>query len=154
MRKDASTEDLTNALKKARPGDITAILKEARGAFADENGGFEGYMRDIFQTRGVTQKDVFQRACIPRGYGYKLLSGEKHTNQRDTIIRILAASGATLEEAQRALKLYGLPVLYSKIKRDAVLIAAFGEGLTDPDEIDELLKSCGHAPLAPCGAEE
>ena len=33
------------------------------------------------------------KADIPERYGYKLLSGEKHTRQRDVILRICCAAG-------------------------------------------------------------
>ena len=49
---------------------------------------------------------VFLKADIPERYGYKLLSGEKHTKQRDVILRICYAAEFTLKETQRALRKY------------------------------------------------
>lgn len=62
---------------------------------------------------------MFLQADIPERYGYKLLSGQKHTKQRDVILRICYAAGLSFDETQRALKKYGMVELYSEITRDA-----------------------------------
>lgn len=154
MKKDISTRELENTLQGVHPDNIGSMIAELRGSFADENGGFEGYVRSVIHAHGYKQVEVFRRARVPERYGYKLLSGEKHTNQRDTLIRILAAADCTAEELQRALKLYGMPELYVKNKRDFAILGAIKGGVHDPDEIDEILDKAGFGPLAPCGAED
>jgi len=154
MKKDISTRELENTLHGVHPDDIGSMIAELRGSFADENGGFQGYVRSVIDARGYKQVEVFRRARVPERYGYKLLSGEKHTSQRDTLIRILAAADMTKQELQRALRLYGLPELYARNKRDFAILAAIEGGKHDPDDIDEVLKKEGFAPLAPCGAED
>ena len=64
-------------------------------------------------------------ADIPERYGYKLISEEKRTKQRDIILRLCYAAHFTLEETQKALKMYDMPMLYSKVKRDALLMIVF-----------------------------
>ena len=53
----------------------------------------------------------------------------------------------TLKETQRALNLYGMNELYPKIKRDVLLIVALGQKIFDIDQVNEMLKSEGEAPL-------
>ncbi len=65
---------------------------------------------------------MFLKADIPERYGYKLLSGEKRTKQRDVILRICYAAEFTLQEIQRVLKKYEMPQLYAEIPRDALLM--------------------------------
>lgn len=82
---------------------------------------------------------VFLKADIPEKYGYKLLSGEKHTRQRDIILRICYAAELTLEQTQRALRKYEMPQLYAKIPRDAFLMLIFKERPGGIIEVNELL---------------
>ena len=69
---------------------------------------------------------------------YKLISGEKQTQQRDTILRICLAAEFTLVEAQEALVLYGMAPLYQKIRRDTAFIVAFSNRIYDIHEVDAI----------------
>ena len=93
---------------------------------------------------------MFIAADIPERYGYKLLSGEKHTVKRDVLLRLSIGAGLGLRDTNRALKLYGLTELYARIPRDSVLIIGIQQGL-DVHGMDELLLSHGFEPLLPCG---
>ena len=73
---------------------------------------FSEYMRQIFKDKGVHQQDVFLYADIPERYGYKLIAQQKHTRQRDIILRICYSASFSLDETQKALRLYGMPELY------------------------------------------
>lgn len=53
----------------------------------------------------------------------------------------------SLKEAQRALKLYGMSELYPKIKRDVLLIVAFGQKIYDIDHINDILINEDESPL-------
>ena len=102
----------------------------------------------------MKQQTVFLHADIPERYGYKLLSGEKHTRQRDVILRICYAGKLTLEETQRALEKYEMPPLYPKIPRDAFLMIIFNERPGSIIEVNELLKDQGLEPLRTSGYQE
>ena len=104
--------------------------------------------------RGISQQIAFLKADIPERYGYKLLSGEKHTRQRDVIIRICYASELTLKETQRALRKYGMPELYAKIPRDAMLMIAFNERPGSIIDVNSFLKENGMEPLRTSGVQE
>lgn len=82
-------------------------------------------MFDSREEKKLTQQVVFLRADIPERYGYKLLSGEKRTKQRDIILRICYAAEMTLDETQYALKQYEMPELYAKKPRDALSMILF-----------------------------
>ena len=111
-------------------------------------------MRRLFKEKGLQQRQVFQRADIPHHYGYKLISQENSTRQRDIILRVCYAADLTLEETQKALRIYGMPQLYPRFPRDAILISAFSSAKTNLIDLDELLINSGHDPLRPCGAQE
>ena len=97
-------------------------------------------MRSTVREKGLRFQEVFLRADVSEGYGYKLISGEKHTRQRDTILKLCLGAGFTLDETQRALKIYGMSPLYARFPRDAVLISAISAGKHDLAEINHLLK--------------
>ncbi len=82
------------------------------------------------------------------------MSGEKHTRQRDVILRICYAAELSLEETQRALKKYDMPALYPKIPRDAFLMILFNERPGNIIEINELLKKNEMEPLRTSGMQE
>ena len=103
---------------------------------------------------GITQQIVFLKADIPERYGYKLLSGEKHTRQRDVIIRICYAAELTLQQTQRALRKYGMPELYAKVPRDALIMIAFNERPGSIIEVNTLLKTNNLEPLRTSGIQE
>ena len=49
---------------------------------------FTEYMRKTLRKKGMSQQQVFRSADISDKYGYKLISGEKHTRQRDILIKL------------------------------------------------------------------
>lgn len=88
---------------------------------------------------------------MTESYGSKILTMEKHTKNRDLIIRFCIAGHFLLGETNRALKLYGMSPLYAKDKRDACLIVAINNRKYDLFEIDNLLEEHG---LPQLSAEE
>lgn len=115
------------------------------------NISFGDYFRDVLLTKSITQQTVFLNADIGEKYGYKLISGEKHTKQRDVIIRLCFAGEFTFDETQRALRLYSMSPLYARIKRDALLITAFNKHIGNIIDLNQFLKEQGEAPLRNCG---
>ncbi len=115
---------------------------------------FSEYMKGILARKKLTQQTVFLKADIPERYGYKILSGEKHTRQRDVILRICYAAEMSLEETQRALRKYEMPELYAKNPRDVLLMIAFNERPGSIIEVNELLNQYGMEPLRTSGTQE
>ena len=105
-------------------------------------------MRKRIRDKNLKQQDVFIASDIPERYGYKLIAEDKHTINRDIIIRLCLGAQFSLKEVQRALKLYGMSPLYARIPRDAVLIIAFNSRLYEMAEVDSLLEQHNMEPLA------
>lgn len=150
MNEQITTDKLDHVLKNARPQHTDEYLTKYADAFAPEDRPFAQYMRTLIREKGMRQQDVFIAADIPERYGYKLISEEKHTINRDSIVRLCLGARFTLKETQRALKLYGMSPLYPKIPRDAVLIIAFNSRLLEIAEVDSLLESHGMESLCVC----
>jgi hypothetical protein len=144
MEKD-STTDLLNILKDAGKEDINAFN---RAHLKDHMCSFPAYMDALISLKRLKRQDIFQKADLPQKYGYKLLTGETHTKDRDKLLRIFIAMGMTLKETQRALTLYGFAPLYAKNKRDVVCIIALNKGISSVDTVNEWLSEHGEEELS------
>lgn len=141
---EKNTEDLMNTLRGADSARLKLYVQQN---FAQGQPNFVSYMDGLLAQKQMKRQDVLIRANLPQKYGYKLLSGEAHTTDRNKLLRICFAMQLTLKETQRALKLYGMNELYPKNKRDVVLIVALGQRQFDIDRISEELRAEGLEPL-------
>nr|MBQ6241714.1 hypothetical protein [Lachnospiraceae bacterium] len=148
-----STEGLEEALGQTRPGGLETYFRENEDALLIGDRPFADYMRRLFKEKGLLQQEVFLAADIPETYGYRLISQERHTRQRDVILRLCFGARFTLKETQRALRLAEQEELYPRLKRDAALILALNEGMK-VDRVNELLISHGLEPLKKSGKTE
>ena len=149
-----STEDLENTLKSMHVRDFDRFRETNRESLAEDEDMFSGYIKEKIREKGTTQQMVFLKADIPERYGYKLLSGEKKTRQRDIILRICYAAELSLEETQEALRKYPMPELYARIPRDALLMIAFNERPGSVLDVNALLKEHGMESLRPSGVQD
>lgn len=115
---------------------------------------FIDYMKKLIKQKGISKRDVFYLSDIPVNYGYKLLLGEKRTKQRDIIIRICFAAKFDINELQEALRLYEMPELYNRIKRDKLIIEGFKKGFKSVDKFNEFLIKNNAEPLKSCGEDK
>lgn len=151
---EKSTVELEQILGSTHAKNFEAYCTENKDSVSDDEKVFIEYFKSLFKEKGMTQQKIFLRADIPERYGYKLLSGEKRTKQRDVILRICYAAEFTLKETQRALRKYGLPELYAKIPRDALLMIAFNERTGTILDVNELLDKNGMQPLRTSGSQD
>ena len=142
MQKKPTTE-LNNILAKAKPDQLDLYFKENEKYMADKEKGFYYYMKDVLDEKSIRLKDVYSFAGVTESYGSKILTMEKHTKNRDLIIRFCIAGHFSWEETNRALKLYGMSELYAKNERDACIIVAINNRMYDMSEIDEMLLQHG-----------
>ena len=63
------------------------------------------------------------------------------------ILRLCLGAKLTLEETQRALKIYGMSPLYSRLPRDAVIIVAIESGIYEISQLNQLLAEHNELPL-------
>ncbi len=152
--REKNTGELEEILKHTHASAFENFCSDNKESMSAGEDAFSIYIKEIFKRNNMTQQTVFLLADIPERYGYKLLSGEKHTRQRDVILRICYAGGLTLEETQRALKKYGMPELYAKVSRDALIMIAFNERPGSIIEVNTLLKNNGMETLRTSGVQE
>ena len=123
-----------------RPEDFPVFLERHAVVMIRSDRPWTDYMRKKFTEHGILQQDVFLAADLSEKYGYKLISGEKRTHRRDTILRICLAAEFELQEVQEALRLYGMAPLYWRIPRDAAFMVAFHNRIYDIHDVDAILR--------------
>ena len=150
-RETLSTEELEEVLGRTRPERLPEFFQTCGESLWRSPRPFADYMRETIRKKGLLQQEVFLEADIPESYGYRLISGERHTRKRDVILRICCGARFDLKETRRALRLAGMGDLYPRIPRDAALILAVREGLR-VDQVNDLLTAGGFPSLQKSGA--
>ncbi len=151
---EKATEELNKVLGKTHLSEYEGFIEENSEDMLSDVNTFSKYVKDLLYSKKISQQTVFLRADISEKYGYKLLSGEKRTKQRDVILRICYASEFTLKETQRALKKYGMAELYAKNTRDALLMIAFNERPGSIIDVNTILRDHKMEPLRTSGTQE
>ena len=144
---EKNTEELMSVLKRTSSEEIGQVLCEEKQNLFCGTEPFYNYIRDVLKHNQLTQQQVFHRAGFSERYGYGLLSGEKHTNQRDYILRICFAAQCSLEQTQRILRLYGMSTLYARIPPDAVFLVALNQKIYEIEQVNTLLVKQNMSPL-------
>ena len=133
------TNELNSILENTHPDQLSSFLKDNSRYMADDKKGFYYYFKDVLYEKRIKLKDVYLYADVSETYGSKIVTMEKHTKNRDLIIRLCLAGHFTWDETNRALKLYGMTELYAKDPRDACLIVAINHRKYDINEVNEML---------------
>ena len=142
---------LEEKITKVHVDTISEFFEENKDEMIKDEYAFANYMRQAFKQKGVSQQEIFLYADIPERYGYKLISQEKHTKQRDIILRICYSAGFTIEETQKALRLYGMPELYVEYPRDALIMVIFKDRPGDIIKVNSILRNNKMDPLRSSG---
>lgn len=144
-----TTSRLMEALRDVNEAELEAFA-EAHGQPLPSLGD---YWAEIIAAQPLSRREIIRRADFSETYGYKLLSGENRTSERDYVLRLCIAMGMSLQETQRALELNEMRPLYPKDRRDMALIVAVNSGMTSVDEVNALLARHGCQPLKRSGGE-
>lgn len=149
-----TTEELEKVLGNTHVNETSKYLTENAGDLLNSDRPFADYMKKKIKEKNMLQQDIFLKADIPDRYGYKLLSEDKRTKQRDVILRLCYAAELTLEETQKALKIYGMPELYARVPRDAVLMIIFNNRPGSIIDVNAYLKKNGVDILRSSGVQD
>lgn len=149
-----NTDELEEMLGSTHPDDIEEYMQQNAEDMMDGDRDFTRYMRERLKEKGLQKQNVLLRADIAQGYGYKLLTEEKVTRQRDVILRICYAAEFTLEETQQALRIYHMDTLYARDKRDALIMTCFHHRPGSILDLNDLLLKNRMQPLRSSGVQE
>lgn len=148
--REKPTNELDELLKDMKPEQLDEYYKENGEYMVNARKEFSYYMKNVMAEKNLTYanrkmclKDIYSIAGVSESYGEKILNMNKHTKNRDLILRFCIAGHFLLDEINRALKLYGMRPLYAKDKRDACIIVAINNRKYDLFEIDAMLEKQG-----------
>ncbi len=137
------TDELNNILKNMKPDQLDLYRKDNEKYLAEGKKAFYYYMKDTLDEKNIKLESIYSFAGVSESYGGSIIRQERHTKNRDLIIRLCIAGKFTWDETSRALKLYGMSELYAKDPRDACIIVALNNRIYDLGDIDELLLQQG-----------
>lgn len=103
---------------------------------------FLEYFRTFPQVQTLSKTGLLQRCGMNRTTFYHIMNGNRQPG-RDHIIALCIAAGLTVSETQRALELSKQGILYSRSRRDAILIFCINHGITNHMDVNELLDQFG-----------
>ena len=149
-----TTDELEKKLEHTHTDDFGQYVNENAEDILSDNREFMKYMNECFKNKRLKKQDVIVNADLPLGYGYKLLTQEKVTKQRDVILRLCYAGELTINETQLALKLYNMNTLYVRDPRDALLMLCFNERPGGIMEVNKLLFKNKMQPLRTSGVQD
>ena len=139
MEEKNSRSELIWMLKHGRAGEaLERMHLDRHEAYP---GGFVQFMDRMLEEHHLTRKEVAVRAGMSQDYTYKLLRGDKHTDNRDYILAICVAAGLTLAQTQHALSIYGMPLLSEADLRSHIIMLA----IAAHDSVDALNDMLEHA---------
>ena len=145
---EKSTNELDEMLENMKPSELSGFYKENSKYLSDDKKAFYYYFKDVIDSKNIMLKDVYSFAYVSESWGSKIISTERHTTNRDLILRLCIAGHFTLEEINRALKLYGMTPLYAKDRRDASIIVAINNRIYDLSDLDDVLVKQGFSKLS------
>ena len=133
------TGELNDILENMKPDQLNRYLKENRKYMADREKAFYYYFTDVLAEKNIKLKDVYITVGVTESMGSKIVRMEKHTKDRDMILRLCLAGRFSWDEMNRALRLYGFNELYAKDPRDACIIVAVNNQMYDLGDLDDIL---------------
>lgn len=139
IKKNKDTNELTNEIMNT--SDIKKYISKYEDSFIEKQ--FFEYMIDIINKKELDYKDIIEKSNMNRSYFYHLLSGIRKPS-RNKVIQLAFGLHVSLDELQMLLKVAGMNVLYSKMKRDAIIIYAISNHMSII-ETDILLENEGEA---------
>lgn len=123
--------------------DLDRFLSDHRDDFSQ--GSAADFLKVLFARKDVTKASIAKKACMSEVYLHQVFAGKRNPS-RNRLICICFGLGATLDETQEFLKFCGHAQLYTKIKRDAIVIYGFLNGLS-LDEVNDKLFTENEEPL-------
>jgi len=139
MEKENTTDKLNNILKDANIDDFSSYVEKNEEHLFPGKKEFYHFMVKTIKMHHLNQTKVSIQAEMDYGLLNQYITMEKHTPERDNILRICIGGKFTLSETNTALKLYGVSELYSKVPRDALIIICINKEIYDLDEVNDVL---------------
>lgn len=97
------------------------------------------YLNELLEAKRLKRSQVVRMANLNETFGYQIFTGARNPS-RDKVLQIAFAMALTLRETNRALEAAGVSSLYSKDRRDAVIIFCLDRGCSLQKVNEELYR--------------
>lgn len=98
------------------------------------------YLAILIEEKNLKQPAVIKAAGLNPTYGYEIFTGRKKSPSRDIILKLALTIKCNLDDTNRLLKISNNTTLYSKCKRDVILIYAIVHGMSILETNEELFR--------------
>lgn len=124
------TTDLLSRLNNtSKESDLKKYLEDIDG----KESPLRSYLNDILIQKQITLSDVANNYGFDRTYCYQIFNGTRNNPGFDRVIAIALKLDMNLEETNKFLQLSGNKTLYSKSKRDSIIIYAINQKMNVMD---------------------
>ncbi len=96
------------------------------------------YLEGLLEKYDISKNEAIKRSKLDSIYGYQIFSGVRKNPSRDKLIQLIFGLGLELQDAQRLLKIASEGELYSRNRRDSIIIFALKNKLS-LQQCDDLL---------------
>ena len=120
-----NTDDLQQELMTA--ADLNQFIEDNEDKFSREN--IADALNNLFLQKDVSKATLAKNAGMSEVYLHQVFAGHRNPS-RNRLLCLCFGMEATLEETQTLLKQCGYAQLYSRKKRDAVVIYGLLHGMT------------------------
>lgn len=97
------------------------------------------YLEELLEQKGLKRSQVVHMANLNETFGYQIFTGQRNPS-RNKVLQIAFAMALSLRETNRALEAAGVSSLYSKDRRDAIIIFCLDRGCSLQKVNDELYR--------------
>ena len=97
------------------------------------------YLNELLEAKRLKRSQVVRMANLNETFGYQIFTGARNPS-RDKVLQIAFARALTLRETNRALEAAGVSSLYSKDRRDAIIIFCLDRGCSLQKVNEELYR--------------
>lgn len=139
-----STQETDKLLGTKNLKDLNQYLT---GDYMNPYDSLEDYLNKYIAEHQLVLADIVKDSQLNKNYAYQILNGQKANPHRDKIIPICLAMHMTLEETNRALKISKSGTLYSKDKRDSIIILCINNKVFDVMKVNDFLYENGFEAL-------
>lgn len=116
---EKSTDELMNEIKQT--GEIKKFIEKNEAEFTDKP--LHEMLNEIITEKKLKKSEVIKGSGLNRVYAYQILAGKKSPS-RDKLIAFCFGLQLDVDETNSLLKSVGMPVLYTRNKRDSIIIYA------------------------------
>jgi hypothetical protein len=130
------TEELLNDLVSS--SNLGDFLEEHDRDMTDRS--LADYLQQLLAEKNLKQSRVVRMSGLAEHYGREIFSGKKCHPDRDKVLSIALAMALDRRETNRLLTAAGVSELYSKNRRDAIIIFCLDRGCSLQKVNEELYR--------------